>query len=450
MPLTDAQMLRVRSGLAPELFQPHIDAYIQHASTKQSYAVVYIARAAERVDVLVKAAVDERAVPAVQHPQLFDFVRTVLVSQALTAAGVRKSQLQWIEDMVARVEGEPQLRPDIPTLRRLLGRAAGKAGKLFEYEIDVDLKAKAKGPSGLPLNGFFYRGKITVRSLDREEWGAGKGKREIQFDAYLGGIGAVLGKGAGAPIKGKSSVATLEDWSPADFAGPIRLLTLSGGIGAKLGQHEVEGRDGSLKKKGGTSVGGSIIASSLVILGSGTHQRLIMELPVSVAKRGGVGAEGSVAFGKILADEEVLHSDYTRKAVAYEVPVRKHDENEVHFKFGSSILEPIGRKVVRSFCADWLRWLDSVDTELHVVGHADSVDTPQRNLELSRLRAANVVQAMKDVLGSKLKVPEYKIKMQPWGECDAYLHGERDLPNRKFRRVDVVLDGRCILTLWGA
>jgi hypothetical protein len=41
-------------------------------------------------------------------------------------------------------------------------------------------------------------------------------------------------------------------------------------------------------------------------------------------------------------------------------------------------------------------------------------------------------------------------KAQPWGECDAYFHGEQDLPNRMFRRVDVLLDGCCVLTLWGA
>ncbi len=455
MPLTDAQMMRVRSGLAPELFKAPFEKYNEHASTKQSYASVYLARSAERVDALVKAAVDESAVPAVQHPQLFDFVRTVLLSHALTVSGVRKSQLQWIEDMVARVEGEPSLRPDIPTLRRLLGRVAGEAGKLFEYEIEVDLKAKAKGPSGLPLNGFFYWGTITVRALNREDWGASKREREgaekeVKYDACLGGIGAVLGKGAGAPIKGKANIASLEDWTPADFHGPIRLSTFSGGVGAKVGQSEMTSSDGSPKKVGGTSVGASIVASGLVILGSQTHQRLIMELPVSFNKRGGIGAEGAIAFGQIFAPKKTLDSDYSRNLVTYGVPVGTHDENEVHFKFGSSILEASGRRLVRGFCACWLRWLDSAESELRVVGHADSVDTPQRNLELSRLRAANVVQAMKDALGSKLKVPEQKIKIQPWGECDAYLYGEKDLPNRRFRRVDVILDGRCVLTLWGA
>jgi len=66
------------------------------------------------------------------------------------------------------------------------------------------------------------------------------------------------------------------------------------------------------------------------------------------------------------------------------------------------------------------------------------------------LRAENVVQAMKDVLGHKLRIPNDQIKAQPWGECDAYFHGEQDLPNLKFRRVDVLLDGCCVLTLWGA
>ena len=177
---------------------------------------------------------------------------------------------------------------------------------------------------------------------------------------------------------------------------------------------------------------------------------MIVGFDWDVGKRGGIGAEFTMAFGAILDPAEDPKNDYTRKPVTYTLGIRKQESANVHFKFGSAILETMGKALVRSFCAVWLRWVDSPESQLTVIGHADSVDSPERNRDLSRMRAQNVIQAMKDVLGPKLRIPESRIIAQAWGECDAYFHGEEDSRNRKFRRVDVALDGHCVLTLWVA
>jgi outer membrane protein OmpA-like peptidoglycan-associated protein len=88
------------------------------------------------------------------------------------------------------------------------------------------------------------------------------------------------------------------------------------------------------------------------------------------------------------------------------------------------------------------------------------VDTEERNKDLSEMRAKNVLQAIKDVLGQRFALPAASIVLEGHGEKDADKdkqaqeqaigHALRDRPDRRFRRVDVYLNGRCVLVLWSA
>jgi outer membrane protein OmpA-like peptidoglycan-associated protein len=439
-PLTSAKMQEIREALDTLKLAPLIQKFSAHTSSVKSSESVALEKSIEALDVEVGKALGEKQIPSQLRPQAFDFARMVLLQQPQRVNGVLKSQLQWTEDMVSRAYALHYMRPNIPTLLQLLGRTAGGANaKAFEYEISLDLKIKRKGLKGFGLNGFLYYGKVTVKAVGRSLWNRehrqGDTSDTVTYDAYLAGVGVVVGKGGVSGLKGTAKVATIEDWVPSDFLGEIRVLAAGAQAGTK-----VLGADAGYGAKG----------ASLVLIGSGTHRRLIIEIPWDVGRRGGMGAEASFGFGAIVSDANLKDQDYSRKPVSFKLPVRFHDNRDVHFRFGSAILEKSGRNLIRKFCAEWLRWVESDQSNLRVVGHADSVDTYERNIELSRLRADNVIQAMKDVLGNKLRIPQDQIKTQPWGECDAYFHGEQDLPNRMFRRVDVLLDGCCVLTLWGA
>jgi outer membrane protein OmpA-like peptidoglycan-associated protein len=85
-----------------------------------------------------------------------------------------------------------------------------------------------------------------------------------------------------------------------------------------------------------------------------------------------------------------------------------------------------------------------------IVGHTDMVDCPDRNQELSEFRAKNVRQALQDILGNALKVPQDKITVEGLGEIDAALHTPPRTPERpdlRFSRVELLLNGSYVLVL---
>jgi hypothetical protein len=66
------------------------------------------------------------------------------------------------------------------------------------------------------------------------------------------------------------------------------------------------------------------------------------------------------------------------------------------------------------------------------------------------MRAKNVKQALKDILGSDLAIPDDTIETQGLGDLEASRHNPDETPDLKYRRVDVELNGRCVLTLWSS
>lgn len=81
-------------------------------------------------------------------------------------------------------------------------------------------------------------------------------------------------------------------------------------------------------------------------------------------------------------------------------------------------------------------------------------------VELSLMRATNVVRAIKGILGPKLAIPDDAIKPLGRGEQEAdedkaareraVGHRLRDTPDVRFRKVEIELNGQCVLVLWGA
>ncbi|HKO47434.1 MAG TPA: OmpA family protein [Polyangiaceae bacterium] len=123
---------------------------------------------------------------------------------------------------------------------------------------------------------------------------------------------------------------------------------------------------------------------------------------------------------------------------------------QVHFEFGSAVLTPNGREILRIMCANELVALSSSGSSLVISSQADRVDTDQRNLDLSTMRAQNTLQAIKDVMGSALGIPDSRITLRGLGEQGAKEAGDADhTKNPARRKSDVVLNSRLVATLFG-
>jgi outer membrane protein OmpA-like peptidoglycan-associated protein len=121
-----------------------------------------------------------------------------------------------------------------------------------------------------------------------------------------------------------------------------------------------------------------------------------------------------------------------------------------HFCFGSSLLTPAARQLLRVVCADQLAALDSPTSRIMIIGHTDRPDTDARNKELSVLRAQNVKRALKDILGDALKVPDDAIHALGFGEWLALFKLRRErIRNPADRRVDLLINGSLVATFRG-
>jgi outer membrane protein OmpA-like peptidoglycan-associated protein len=121
-----------------------------------------------------------------------------------------------------------------------------------------------------------------------------------------------------------------------------------------------------------------------------------------------------------------------------------------HFCFGSSLLTPAARQLLRVVCADQLAALDSPKSYVTIIGHTDRPDTDSRNRELSVLRAQNVKTALTDILGNALKVPPDNIRALGFGEWLAMFKLHSNLVrNPADRRVDLLINGSLVATFRG-
>jgi outer membrane protein OmpA-like peptidoglycan-associated protein len=138
--------------------------------------------------------------------------------------------------------------------------------------------------------------------------------------------------------------------------------------------------------------------------------------------------------------------DASTPVVVQKADIDVTGRQRLHFCFDSAILTSAARQSLRQMCTDYLPVFLNPQTQLVVVGHADSVGTAGYNLPLSRNRAENTVQAIRDILGNKFQVKHLAI---PASELVARLGGKNQQPDPRFRRVDVFLNGHLVLTLGG-
>jgi hypothetical protein len=406
-----------------------------------------------------------------------------------------------------------QLAVDLD-IRNGLGAQAGGPGEHAslddEYTYDLELELHPPSKDQDPIVEQVAKGvsKIAKKLLDKLPTGMklggslgelkvhrkGKHSRDRNwietYKVFAGGFGFALESGGQADVSGKASFTTAEEWTKRDFVGSFKIL--DGGVWfaprpsdiAKLKpkgkdkedwsqiDDEVEEAIDSLPSGARKALRAGLRDVNLEITGAGNH--VVQSIPFEAAKKVGSGVGGSAffSFGWIRMPEDLVTVDDTRPLGVREMRIAAAGKAQAHFDLGSAILTEEGRLALRRLCASELPWFRRDDTQIVFTAHCDLVrfrrnstalappaplglgdqaktDDP-RNMQLAVYRAANVKQAIKDILGDRLKTPGKLLVENPMGKKEAEeakSRGYEPYRNPHRRRVDVTMNGRHVLTL---
>ena len=332
------------------------------------------------------------------------------------------SQLDWIHRMTTIVE-DKKLVSDLVTCLGL-----GKAKKDdHEHKYRITLKL-----SGGVVGVGYVQGTITVEKLDARPWPEPRYTFDVWF-VVLGvgfaierkkpGLGPIVF--AGRTLTGEVS-GTFE-WLPHDFPGRV-----------DLGYGRIQARAG---------VGGKAEGAFLHIRGRGGFPTLRVEFGDVDLSRGktGVSAELLEAFGKI-RDKKLGTDGFPSTKDKTDYPATYAVAKKTHFAFDSSVLTGSARQALRVMCAHERIALQSPASRLEITGHADAVGSADYNKTLSGLRAANTLQGILDIMGTRFGIPMDSVKVTAKGKAEAEGASENSRKMER-RRVDVTLNGRLVLRL---
>jgi V8-like Glu-specific endopeptidase len=360
------------------------------------------------------------------------YARTLLASNQWTFTSSQgqtqtRSQLDWLQESLNRVyeggDSTPNLRNGVHAYLWL--RPVDPTGKKHNYQVSASLK-------GLGLIGGYYRGEITIKNVGGKNW------TEQTFKIVLKGFQVQLG----FTVKFEGSAETSDEWLPADFPGHIDLLAASAGAKAP-----------GVK----ASVGGAV----LTIFGSGIREPMIVtsedaDVGVNLSKKWGIdGPDLSGRWGEIRAKD--LPDVQGRKVhVATDHAGLYGLESDAHFCLGSALLTEDARHALRVTCANELRGFMNPQSQLSILGYADTVgyanasaeEANERNGRLSLLRAENTLQAIRDILGNRFKIPDTNVRKTGEGQREAEKAGfEPGTADPRYRRVDVILNNALVISL---
>lgn len=348
---------------------------------------------------------------------------------------------------------------------------AGSAAAQYRYRYQFSVRGLA-GDVGVGLGGFL--GTFDIERLPGP--GSTPGWGPTEFWTMMGQVSGGLSAGFATGQRGPwTEFGSPFPWASGSFRGPYMILGAQAGAAiptsALPGQGETE------------DIGGSYGAGVIIFEGDGA-------MPSIMADAGGfqrisgasLGADVSLVTGYLLGGRgEAI--DQTRRPPATAVSSHRSG-TDFHFAVDDPTLSAVGRSELRRFCATHRAAFESSGSTLHIDGYASTTGGPERNEQLSRLRAQNVLNAIRDILG-----PAYRIRPPRGGDAAiAEGHGEsphaealraeqerrelegawsegRERPRRRageeavrerttdevedpeWRRVDVTLNGVIVLTL---
>jgi hypothetical protein len=307
--------------------------------------------------------------------------------------------------------------------------------KLRLWQIQVGKSTRPPRPkipepqgSGAPaVSAGVARGTLVVA-----KYGPGiKAPVIMHFDVRFTVVGAALDVGMAVYSENDALEIIDDDWQASDFQGDAVMFDVSGWVASPF-------------------AGGSLGVSKLRIYGSKAYPPITFDLTgPSPVRGGGAGIGGSFLFGDLTPKGQKPAADVP-EARTREFPLTGAASNKSHFDLGCAVLDTEGRETIRRFCAQELFYLQSPHSVVRIEADTDRVDCRWRNEELSKLRADNAFQAIKDTLGKKAPVAFLGTERKGYGEVRAKNIGNLadDTEDRTWRKVEVYLNGRGMMRLF--
>jgi outer membrane protein OmpA-like peptidoglycan-associated protein len=357
-------------------------------------------------------------------------VRRMLAKSYVTINDAPRSHIDWIQTLLNRYNVDKsryKIDRKLSNIRENLDLAADTdedaSTKPHEYDVTLMVGGLAADVV-IGVSGF--TGILQIHKKTPPTW-----KQEYIVALFGASVGASISVSVG--FKQTGTARTYNSWGPVEIPGWLHFY--QGGVRSRLG------------------IGASKGTALMDINGNGTHSRMQVDFSgwawdASIGAGAEVGGMWGYAF-----ESGVRHNDdhYRRIIKEDDYTIEANLAKQVHFRLGDALLTEQGRHALRVMAAKELAAFNSETSMLVIDGHSDRVDCDDRNLELSDLRAKNTLQALKDILADQLKIPDKRIITRGHGERMAKKidRDEDEVPNKKWRRVDVLLNARLVLRLTG-
>jgi subtilisin family serine protease len=354
-------------------------------------------------------------------------VRKTLSETGFADQNRRQSNLDWLQ-MLSNLTGQPIGADSV------LGvNPSAQTTGIYEYDVSLDVAEAA-----VFLGGGF--GKLIVKQVRPTAWSSA-----IELRVWFASVGGSLKVGTDE-FHGRGS--SVLPWSERDFIG--RVERIKGGV-------DVSAPGASAGVSAGfLNVYGSEALPPMVVLAAGAdfspspiefERHQTGSGPTRWKIKGGLGISAGVhgLMGWSSQLDHLAVRDVTTVHPATLYGVAGQGQRAVHFCFDSALLTPAARQSLHVSAALWRPFLADPRSTLSITGFADQAGSDAYNKKLSKRRAQNTLQALRDILGSDLVVSDISIKGQ--GETGATGGGVR--AGAADRRVEILLNGLTILTLNG-
>ena len=353
-----------------------------------------------------------------QKPAAIHRLHLKLSATRLKVDKVERSSWDWLQQLVDQDPGSSQWT------QRLLDMAPSGTGAARSSTIAATHRYSWQfvvvgGSLDIgPVGGGAFLGMFTIQKLAPNRWAK-------DYFTVLGEVSAGLSVGVGAGSAATGTFETPHDWRRGDFPGWWEIRETSVIVGAV-----------------------AFGPGTLIFHGDGTtHPQLEVD-----------GGEASAIFGAKAGAEFAGTSGWLfgsraaalRSAGIY-APMAEADYvagSSTHFEVDDPSLTSVGRDAIRHLCAIERAAFESPASTLEIDGYASTTGREARNERLAELRAQNVHQAILDAMASSMRAQVPASGVRGHGEAAARAHGSPDdFEDLAWRRVDVRLNGRLVLTL---
>jgi outer membrane protein OmpA-like peptidoglycan-associated protein len=353
-----------------------------------------------------------------QMPLVIRRIREFLVNPTLASGSVTRPYWDWLQVIVS---SQPSYTKDIQ--KRLDMSPAGPTGPdAPQHRYRWMFSTVGLSPDLLVGIGGFL-GVFVIEKLAPDQW-------TTKYFTVMGNVSG--GLSAGVTVGQTTDWDYFETpfaWTTGNFRGAYAISGTSGGAAAVAGP-------------------GYTAVAFVNFYGDGTFPVLSGDASGLAAIYGLVaGATLGITSGYLWGgQEEAIRSAAVQKSVTGQSDYKT--SAEVHFVVDDPSLTNEGHDAIRQMCALHRAALENPNSTLAIDGYTSTTGTVERNQLLSTLRAQNTFQAIHDILGSTLAIPDAQIHVEGHGKTSALQAGEPDnTENPIWRKVEVQLNGQVVLTL---